>query len=228
MKMLCAVTAAIGLLCLGGLAQAVTFTVPGTANLWLAGMPDGTDAGGGDVAPTYSPVQINGVILNPGGWLAFSNVTGLVDNAPGGTGFGPDGNSGEITSHHYGAQFGKSDVTAPIDSLIGVFLDDTIPSGSFPVALNFGSDTARDYLALSPEIRQVFFIGNGLTSQGSQQTICVPTTATRLFLGTMDGEEWSNNWGSFTLDVAAVPEPASIIALLGGLTGLVGLRRRKG
>jgi len=36
--------------------KAVEVSVPGYADPWLAGMPDGTTASSGDVAPTHSPV----------------------------------------------------------------------------------------------------------------------------------------------------------------------------
>ncbi|HEY3242752.1 MAG TPA: hypothetical protein VGM03_05305 [Phycisphaerae bacterium] len=47
-----------------------------------------------------------------------------------------------------------------------------------------------------PGLRQPFFIGDGLTGTGSGavQQFLVPDGATRLFLGTIDGCEWSNNY----------------------------------
>jgi len=41
-------------------ALSATITVPATADPWLAGMPNGTTADGGDVAPAESPVLIPG------------------------------------------------------------------------------------------------------------------------------------------------------------------------
>lgn len=38
----------------------------------------------------------------------------------------------------------------------------------------------------------------------------------------------TNEYGTIGFRVSYVPEPSSIIALLGGLTGLIGLRRRQG
>src|SRR5437867_3772803 len=40
---------------------AVTISVPGTADLWLAGMPDGSTASFGDSAPGQSPVLVVGI-----------------------------------------------------------------------------------------------------------------------------------------------------------------------
>jgi hypothetical protein len=52
---------------------------------------------------------------------------------------------------------------------------------------------------LAPQLRQIFFIGDGLTETGSgnQQTFIVPPTATRLYLGIPDNP-YKDNSGSFT------------------------------
>jgi Flp pilus assembly protein TadG len=57
---------------------------------------------------------------------------------------------------------------------------------------------SQDYTNVSPKLLQSFYVGSGQNSSGTQQTITVPVGATRLYLGTMDGHEWSNNVGSFT------------------------------
>jgi hypothetical protein len=71
------------------------------------------------------------------------------------------------------------------------------------------------FSSLAPQVKQVFFIGDGLTGTGSGavQNFIVPTGATRLFLGPMDGFEWKGNTGSFTVTVQAVPEPSTIFGL---------------
>ncbi|HME68245.1 MAG TPA: hypothetical protein VKM54_00015 [Myxococcota bacterium] len=68
------------------------------------------------------------------------------------------------------------------------------------------------FSSLSPLLKQPFFIGDGLTGNGSGsvQQFIVPAGATRLFLASGDAFGWYNNTGSFTLDVVAVPEPASL------------------
>jgi hypothetical protein len=67
---------------------------------------------------------------------------------------------------------------------------------------------------LYPALQQPFYIGDGLTSQANIQFVVAPTGATRLFLGTMDGVDWSNNTGMFT--VVVVPEPG--VASLASIT----------
>ncbi len=57
---------------------------------------------------------------------------------------------------------------------------------------------------LSPFLKQVFFIGDGLTGNGTgaAQQFIVPAGATRLFLGPADGTGWVNNSGAFTVQVS--------------------------
>ncbi len=214
-----------------------TFAVPGRSNPWLSGMPDGATASYGDAAPTYSPAFASGLDLSKP--LTFI-VSGSVSFA-GGTPYAPP--DGTDTINHYpGAQNGIADLSAPIDSLVGVFLTDAQPDGfAAPAALDFGDAASRDFLSLSPELQQPFFIGDGLTSEGVRQIFMAPSGATRLFLGAMDGYGWYNNTGEFAVTVpsgapiiddggdpgaAVVPLPASILLLPLGFAALGALRRR--
>jgi len=207
-------------------ANATPITVPGTSNPWLAGMPDGTEGRYGDFAPFQSPVEI---AVSPGQLLHIL-ATGLTDHCPaGGCGLaGPDGDLPDgIWSHAEGDEHGLSDIVVPIDALIGVFLGPGQPDASAaPSALDFSSDASRDFASLSPSLKQMFFIGDGRRSDGiTLQTFVVPDGATRLFLGTMDGYEWNNNSGSLEVTVSAVPEPATLTLVGGGL--VLAMRRRR-
>jgi hypothetical protein len=179
----------------------VVVNVPGNANPWLAGMPDGAIAGNNhDVAPDQSPIQIQNVPA-AGAVFTFSAVGG-VGNDPGQQLRPADGYATWILSRIPGAENGIADLTAPIDALVGVFLDDNEPAGSTaPASLDFGSTTNRDFVTLSPVLRQPFYIGSGKTSAGVVQEFNAPPGATRLFLGVMDGQCWSDNKGSFTVTV---------------------------
>jgi hypothetical protein len=73
--------------------------------------------------------------------------------------------------------------------------------GTIPPSLDFSTEAARDYTTISPELRQPFYIGNGQTANGEPQTVIVPKGATRFFVATMDGHEWSNNVGGFTATI---------------------------
>jgi len=174
----------------------LSVTVPGTSDPWLAGMPNGSGASSGDTAPAESPVQVN---LTAGGTLTFT-ASGSVDY--GGASGPPDGITGAPTAHANGAENGISGVTSPADSLVGVFLGPAQPDGSAaPADLDFSTGTSQDYTTLAPQLKQVFFIGDGKTSGGTTQQITIPSGATRLFLGTMDGSGWYNNSGSFSVRV---------------------------
>lgn len=124
----------------------------------------------------------------------------------------PDGDSNINNFSHYNdypvldPENGISDINAPVNSLIGVFLGPDRPDTSpAPVALDFGTSERRDYSALSPELKQVFYIGDGRTSTDEVQKVNIPNGATRLFLGPMDGVGWWNNSGSFSVQVNHTP-----------------------
>jgi hypothetical protein len=202
----------------------VTVSVPGYANPWLAGMPNGTTASTAnrDSAPTNSPVQVTGLPLWNGANLTFS-ASGLTSNDPNDTLRGPDGDTAVFNTHFLSAEHGKSGLTAPLSSLVGVFLDNNQPTSSpAPASLDFTGNLS--FSSFAPSLKQVFFVGNGLTSSGQVQHFVVPDGATRLFLGTMDGDQWWNNPGS--LEVTVAPEPATLSLL--ALGGLLALRRRRG
>ncbi len=182
--------------------------VPGSADPYLAGMPNGSTASIDDSAPGQSPVLVSGLTVAPGDRLSFS-VAGSTGQQPNALSSGPDGDLSSIAFHTTGAENGISDTFAPLNSLMGVFLGPDQPNGTpAPAMLDFRSFFGNvpggvDYTSLSPLLKQVFFIGDGLTSQGVLQNVVVPAGATRLFLGTMDGFEWSNNVGQLQVVVAS-------------------------
>lgn len=210
-------------------AQTVTIVVPGTSDPWLAGMPDGATASASDVAPTHSPVLVTGLTFVPGDRFGF-HATGRVGNSPFAADLAPGPDGGPIAIHFAGAENGIATVTAPVNGLLGLFLGPAQPSlTAAPVALDFTSPASRDYLTLSPLLKQPFFIGDGRTGANAAQTVLVPTGATRLYLATMDGFQWGNNVGSLTVDVtlqSSVPEPASATLLAVGALAAVVVRRR--
>jgi hypothetical protein len=204
-----------------------TTIVPGTSDPWLAGMPNGTPGTGGDSAPAESPVLVSGLPLAPGSLLQFA-ATGMVRIDPTFPFFGPDGDLASFQPNS--ARNGIAGVKAPTDALLGVFLDNTQPNlSAAPAGLDF-SPTGNiaggvDYLSISPALKQMFYIGDGLTSGSMHQSIIVPTGATRLYLGVMDSSQWFNNGGQFSV----VPEPSAFISGIAGLSAFAGLlvRRRR-
>src|SRR4051794_29749050 len=107
----------------GGLvlsASAATFVVPGTADPWLAGMPDGTQDNVGtpeppDVAPAQSPVFAGSVTGGAGmTWSASGTVGHPEDPA------GPEGTTTGSVIRIIGPNNGMSQLESPFNSLIGV------------------------------------------------------------------------------------------------------------
>lgn len=186
---------ALGSLFFASASQALTVSVPGTSNPWLAGAADGTTAAAGDVAPNQSPVPIS---VGSGDELRFF-VTGNAGYAPG-TGTGPEGVASASSYYRisHAAENGIGPVNnVPANALVGVFLGSSAPvPGEEPAALDFDGSN-KDSATRLPYLGQPFFIGNGLTSLGVRQVVYVPDGATRLFLGTMDGAGWLDNTGAF-------------------------------
>jgi hypothetical protein len=212
-------------------ASATTVIVPGHSDPYLSGMPDGS-SNGSDTAPDQSPVLVSGITLVAGGALTFTNAVGGTSRGGGCALAAPYGgcdaiDGAEFFSHSGGNTNGIAGVRAPISALVGVFLGADQPSlTAAPANLDFQA-LGLDFASLSPELKQVFFIGDGLTATAEVQTFYVPTGATRLYLGTMDGYGWYNNSGAITVDVSAVPEPGTL-ALMGlGVAALGAVARRR-
>jgi len=149
-----------------------------------------------------SPQPTIGLALIPGTSITFDNVSGNANynyQTPSGS---ADGDPNTIFSDIIEDENGISNINAPVDSLIGVFLNDSQPSTTAaPPDLDFSTDTARNFTTLSPQLKQSFFIGDGRTDGGNPQQFVVPAGATRLFIGNMDSYEWSNDVGSFSISI---------------------------
>jgi hypothetical protein len=199
-----------------------------------------------DAPPTYRG-QYNG----PDGgavWFADTNFprdfltpAGLINPAEG----SPTTFYGDMDS--YGGISGMNLFeSVPADRrvmfLAGVFLTDGQPTAPAPASLDFSSTAlGRSFSFLAPELQQTFYIGDGLTGEGSGavQSFLVPDGATRLFLGIVDGgyfvggpDYYNNNRGSFTADFEVVPEIdpdafAGAASLLVATLALIERRRRR-
>jgi hypothetical protein len=215
-----------------------TLTILGTNDIYAAGqstLPATIYPG------TFPPSD--SFTADPNQILTFSSVTGLVGcnffitNGPDGTCF--PGVSTTVTS--YGGLSGISVDQANM-FLVGVFLDNSAPSGPGPSVLKYnygtpGGLTTGD-ASFNPLLDQVFFIGDGLTGTGSgqEQVFDVPADADRLYLGFADSFDsvpsyYADNVGSltatFAITTTATPEPTDGFLVIGGLFIGILLYRRK-
>ncbi|QOV90808.1 hypothetical protein IPV69_05470 [Humisphaera borealis] len=172
----------------------ITATVIAKGSPWLAGMGDGSTiaATGGNplgcVAPTNSPTRISSLPLTGGMSVYFRQTTGQTSYENSGT-YGPDGQTDWIVRQD--PANGINSTKAPIMSLVGIFLDDRAPNTYSQAAeLDFTTENSRNFSTLSPGLKQVFFIGDGMKSDGTLQSFVVPAGATRFYMGLMDEKGW--------------------------------------
>jgi hypothetical protein len=206
-------------------------TVPGATDIWLAGQANGssvTGLFGSDKAPAESPVDL---LVTAGHTLTFA-VSGTTSNNGVCTETSADaGNCApDVSAFGAGPANGISGYKGPANALIGVFLNNNVPTGpGAPATLDFTG--SNNFASLSPLLNQIFFIGDGLTGtgSGSVQDFIVPTGATRLFLASADALGASfDNTGSFDVkasDTSAVPEPVTI-PIVAAAAVLIALRRK--
>jgi hypothetical protein len=212
----------------------VNQNVPATANPFLSGMPAGSvaseinpanspDYAGTADNPMQSPIAV-GMTVNTGDSLSFNSITGTARHDPNLTDYEPDGETDQvghnnITTNYYtsfGPEFynenGIADMNCPINALVGVFLDDNAPNSTPAPSqnLDFSTDASRNFSSLHPQLKQLFFIGDGLQDDGTPQTFVAPKGATRLFLATWDFYQWNNNLGERNVQIV---RPARVITV---------------
>jgi len=182
-------------------------TVQATDVVYAAGSQSSIAASRGGTVP--------GAITLPSqsGSVSFSSVQGSLTSGcislegcitfnSGGNLNDPDGTGAAAptsTNTGYGSISG---MTAPgAGYLVGVFVAAGGPSGAAPPALDFtSSGVGTSFTMLSPLLNQVFFIGDGLSSDGTGtvQTFNVPTGANQLYLGTSDSPFYSGPPGAYS------------------------------
>jgi len=184
------ILAAVFLLLQTGSAIALIYDIPiaGSDAIFLAGRTDLT------IPPASDPWS---VLIRHGGPTPeeiqetippFINVSGgdvirALDPAIGGVSFyngfgglifGPSGNG--LTGSNLWSLDGISGYIGPQGPLTGVFLDNSIPnSGPAPATLNFEpSGIGTNFATLTPQLNQVFYIGDGLTDSSEFPLIVAP------------------------------------------------------
>lgn len=174
----------------------VTVVVPGSADPWLAGMPNGAIATCAppnlcDRAPGESPVRVP-LQLTPGNVLTFEaagTVRWSPPSEPGAVAIGPDGLQSLVHCVTGQPLNGIPNHCGPSMALVGVFLGPSLPV--------------------------VFHIG-------SHRDVTIPSGATELYLGTKDQWVWSNNSGAFTVTVSVseeLPAPSNLHSKQLGFAG---------
>ena len=187
-----------------------TLTIPATANIFAAGRDSAFD---GTMPPSFW------FSASPGAVVTFSNVTGSVNCTTGAPMNGPDGSpscaGGATNINSYQGISGIVDGQKSM-FLTGVFLDDSTPADPAPASLDF--TTNESFATLAPQLRQVFFIGDGLTGAGTgaTQQFQVPAGATRLFLGFADAFGFQGDPGYYSDNSGSL---SATFILAGGQAG---------
>jgi hypothetical protein len=140
-----------------------------------------------------------------------------------------------------------SGITAPgAGYLVGLFVGPDGPIGTAPASLTYTTADTED-TSYDPLLDQVFFIGDGLTGDGTgtNQEFYVPTGATELYLGISDAcffvgapSCYTGNAGQFSVDYtdttstgttspSPAPEPSSLLLLATGALSAAGVMRRR-
>jgi len=159
------------------------------------------DYAGNKADPKQSPIAVDMPFVE-GDALTFDSINGVVRHDPNLADYSPDGQLSDIGHNTNGSENGIADVNAPINALVGLFLDDKQPNSSgAPGKLDFSTSGSREFTTLKPELKQIFFIGDGKNSDGVRQQFIVPEGATRLYLATWDFYEWNNNSGQRNIQV---------------------------
>ncbi len=224
-----------------GVIAAFEVEVPGTSNVFGAGLQSPPEPGGGGGGTL--PVMIELPAVQGGAYFSMSAVFGSVSccSGAGGTFNGPDGGTnpyGVTDINSFGNISGLVHNSRTM-FLSGVFVnlsDPTSGAGSAPPRLDFsdGGDNMAEY---SPLLNQSFFIGDGLFDHDElrhleAQKFYIPDGATHIALGFVDAGAFQGNpgWygdnqGSLTAVLGIVPAPS-----VGGLLAVgaaMGLRRRR-
>lgn len=180
--------------CVATRGATVSPTISGMACPWLAGMPNGAyvyNTNGNPKAtkgPEFHPNEIPLSKFHAGDALRFRQTTGTTSMI-GYEDLPLDGKASWVVTQI--AANGINQTSAPIGALMGIFLDDNAPHTTAQNApLDYSTPASRNFVTATPGLKQVFFIGDGLTADGRLQEFVPPPGAKRLFLGIMDESGW--------------------------------------
>lgn len=119
--------------------------------------------------------------------------------------------------------------------LVGVFIEaGDISALGAPSALSYPDAASLQQASYAPGLRQVFYIGDGLTGtgSGSVQSFAVPDGAAKLVLGIADGFGFAgapgwydDNTGGYDVGYSIVPAPGAMVLV--GVGGVIAASRRR-
>ena len=229
-------------------ARAASVTVSATDDIYMV-----SGTGTAPVAVTLSGAtsvsfaSVTGTLTSSGGNACGSALGCIVlNNGTGNNPNDPDGiGAGTATSFNSGTSSISGLTMQGAGALVGVFVSAGGPAGAAPTALNFtAGGLGTSFSSLSPVLDQVFFIGDGLTGDGSgtMQVFNAPTGATTLYLGISDAagynggpSSYGDNLGAYNVNFtlagsgtgSVAPEPAALSLLGAGLLLTVGCKYRR-
>lgn len=170
----------------------VSLTVDATMDIYRAGGYNDSSNGIAPVVFSF-PARAWRTMRIPSSGGEWGCQGGLPEYGADGTTSGPCLVNGGPTNFNAIGPLSGYHLTDLQGALAGVFLEDALPASAAPALRFYVSNNSEggiqtDFLALSPQIGQVFFIGDGLTGTGigELQTFHVPPTATHLYLGYVD------------------------------------------
>ena len=132
----------------------------------IAGPIGGSNSAG---EPYESPPQA-GITITPGAVITITNASGEGSwdrgTPPFSSAAGVDSDIEDDAASNGVGEHGISDVTMPLESVVGVFLGSSLPDNTTALTpLNFTTQSERDYTSIEPKLQQTFYAAAGQTER---------------------------------------------------------------
>lgn len=178
----------------GSSGQLQSILVPGQANIYAATLDALPEMSGG---AGVLPPSIN-FIARPGQVMTVSNTSGETNCCSGSPSDPPDGvNSASATNLN-----SFQDISGIVHPSRTMFLTAVFTNGRNsaelpPASLDYNDIDSETTVEFFPELNQVFYVGDGLTTDGTVQSFFVPESATAVSFGVADGFSFSGEPGFY-------------------------------